>query len=105
MIPENIKYQMRCKAQEYANEVLNGISVNNSEKYSAFKDGQESGYLLAKEELEKEIERLKGLLEEIANPIAAMRKSLMEGEGLNGVYAIALSNDANYLKEIAKRGL
>lgn len=50
-------------------------------------------------------ERYREVLEKIANPIAAFRKELKEGEQLNGEYAIRLSNDANYLKKLASDAL
>lgn len=43
-------------------------------------------------------------LEEIMNPIKFMRDRLEEGEVLNGIFANQLSNDANYLKDIARKG-
>jgi len=44
-------------------------------------------------------------LEKIANPISAMKRALPVGATLNGAMATTLSNDPNYLKEIAKAAL
>jgi hypothetical protein len=55
--------------------------------------------------LQSENERLKSALEQIAEPIGWMQKNLKEGERLDGGYAIMLSNDANYLKGIARAAL
>jgi|JI10StandDraft_1071094.scaffolds.fasta_scaffold184261_9 hypothetical protein len=63
-------------------------------------------------ELEQEVERLRAelaeciaALEKIANPISAMKRALPVGATLNGAMATTLSNDPNYLKEIAKAAL
>jgi hypothetical protein len=40
-------------------------------------------------------------LKEINDPIAAMRNNLKEGEILNGIMAVALSKDPEYLRNIA----
>ena len=44
-------------------------------------------------------------LEKIANPISAMKRALPVGATLNRAMATTLSNDPNYLKEIAKAAL
>lgn len=44
-------------------------------------------------------------LEYIVDPISSMKKELKEGEKLSGLYAYQLSNDPNYLKNIAKEAL
>ena len=63
-------------------------------------------------ELATECERLRAelaecivALEKIANPISAMKRALPVGATLNGAMATTLSNDPNYLKEIAKAAL
>jgi hypothetical protein len=56
-------------------------------------------------EKQKEIDRLKEGLKEIVSPILFMQDRLQEGEKLNGMMAIQLSEDPNYLKEIAKKVL
>lgn len=56
-------------------------------------------------ELQSENERLKAALEEIVDPIKAMKEKLKDGEKLNGLYAVDLSNNANYLKRIAENAL
>lgn len=56
-------------------------------------------------ELRSENERLKAALEEIVDPIKAMKEKLKDGEKLNGLYAVDLSNNANYLKRIAENAL
>ena len=50
-------------------------------------------------------EHLKEALEEIISPIKFMKKKLKECEKLNGEMACALSDSANYLKEIATKAL
>ncbi|RPH39665.1 MAG: hypothetical protein EHM86_07180 [Desulfobulbaceae bacterium] len=44
-------------------------------------------------------------LERIAFPIKAIQKHLKEGEQLNGQMAYQLSNDPQFLKDIAKEAL
>lgn len=44
-------------------------------------------------------------LNRIKSPISFMQKELKEGEHLNGVYAVQLARDANYLQSIAKKAL
>lgn len=53
----------------------------------------------------EDVEKLAEALQEIINPIEKMRKDLKEDERLEGMYAVQLSNDANYLKSIAKKAL
>lgn len=60
---------------------------------------------LAAEPADREIGRLILALEEIADPVKFMRKNLQEGEALDGQYAYMLSNDANHLKQIARKAL
>ena len=53
-----------------------------------------------------EIMRLRTALEAIANPISAMReRAKREGAILNGQMAVAMSNNADYLKNIAREAL
>ena len=66
----------------------------------------------ATEQQAAEVERLRAelaeciaALEKIANPIGAMKRALPVGATLNGAMATTLSNDPNYLKEIAKAAL
>lgn len=51
------------------------------------------------------IAKLEQALKDIVAPIAAMRRNLPEGAKLNGGAAVSLSNDANYLREIARKAL
>lgn len=44
-------------------------------------------------------------LKEIVNPIQFMRDRLRADERLNGMMAIQISNNPNYLKEIARKAL
>lgn len=44
-------------------------------------------------------------LRDIADPISKMRRELPEGAQLNGMMAVTLSGDANYLKESARKAL
>ena len=55
--------------------------------------------------LESELAECIAALEKIANPISAMKRALPVGATLNGAMATTLSNDPNYLKEIAKAAL
>lgn len=58
------------------------------------------------EQLRAEIERLRAALTEIENPIAAMKqRAEAEGGRLNTPMALQMSNDPNYLKQIAKVAL
>lgn len=54
-----------------------------------------------------EVERLRAALREIRDPISGMRArmNVADGEALNGPMAIGLSNNPNYLKEIARAAL
>jgi len=52
-------------------------------------------------ELLKQRDELREALERIANPIAYMERNLKEDERLNGMMAIQISNNAEYLKGIA----
>lgn len=54
---------------------------------------------------QKEVQRLREALEEIADPIKFMRARLEDGEQLNGVYAIQMAESGSYLREIAKRAI
>lgn len=54
------------------------------------------------EEIVAQNKELVAALEEIADPIAAMRANLPPGASLNGANAVTLSNDADYLKGIAR---
>ena len=47
----------------------------------------------------------KEALKEIESPISFMQDRLQEGEKLNGIMAIELSKDHNYLKGIARKVL
>ena len=44
-------------------------------------------------------------LKDIVDPISGIKRTLTLGEQLNGQMAILLSNDPNYLKEIARNAL
>ena len=48
-----------------------------------------------------EVAKLVEALEEIVNPVRFMRERLEEGEQLNGMVAVQLAKDAEYLKGIA----
>lgn len=67
------------------------------------------GALIAEQEhvetLEAELAECRAILEKIADPVHAMQRELPEGARLNGAMAVALSNDPNYLKGLAKAGL
>jgi hypothetical protein len=44
-------------------------------------------------------------LRDIAYPIDGLRRQLKVGEQLAGIAAVSLSNDSNYLKQIALKAL
>ena len=56
-------------------------------------------------ELRAELAACRAILEKIADPVRAMQRELPDGARLNGAMAVALSNDPNYLKGLAKAGL
>ena len=64
-----------------------------------------SEYATECERLRAELAECIVALEKIANPISAMKRALPVGATLNGAMATTLSNDPNYLKEIAKAAL
>jgi chromosome segregation ATPase len=57
------------------------------------------------ERLQEKAAHLREALDEIANPVAAMRRRLKEGEELNGQYAVMLSESSEHLKSIARKAL
>lgn len=44
-------------------------------------------------------------LRDIVNPIEAMKRDIEDGYELNGLLAYELSNDPNYLKDVASKAL
>jgi len=52
-----------------------------------------------------EIERLRGVLADIINPIGAMQRDLEDGYQLDGAMAVALANDPEHYKRIARAAL
>jgi hypothetical protein len=60
----------------------------------------------ALEAQQAEIERLRGALNDIANPVVKLREEAERcGATLNGVVALSISNDAGHLKGIARAAL
>ena len=55
--------------------------------------------------LEQKVERLKQCLQDIIDPVAALRRDLPDGYKLNGGMVVHLLNDPATYKDIAKRGL
>lgn len=51
--------------------------------------------------LETEIERLRDALESIANPIGYMIKTMPEGHKLDGMMTVMMSQNHNYLQNLA----
>ena len=49
-----------------------------------------------------EIERLRTALGDIINPIGAMQRDLEDGYDLNGAMAVAMANDPEHYKRIAR---
>ena len=52
-----------------------------------------------------EIERLRTALGDIINPIGAMQRDLEDGYDLNGAMAVAMANDPEHYKRIARAAL
>ena len=44
-------------------------------------------------------------LKDIVDPISSFQRNLKEGETINGLMAVKLSEDHNYLKDIAQKAL
>jgi hypothetical protein len=61
-------------------------------------------YVLASEANER-IKVLEDALNKIAYPIKYLQSNLKEGEQLNGVMALELADNSNWLKEIAREAL
>lgn len=62
--------------------------------------------LRPREPRDERIARLEEALESIADPIAYMRKAAKaSGSTLNGMIAMQMANDANWLKEVARIAL
>jgi chromosome segregation ATPase len=81
-------------AFNHANEVI--------EKLDADLDTAKAALLSA----QKEIERLREALQEIAEPIPFMRKRAeAEGAKINGPMAVALAGDHQFLKSVARAAL
>jgi hypothetical protein len=57
------------------------------------------------EMLESEIERLRSALENIANPIGHMVKTMPEGHKIDGYMAVMMAKNPDYLQDIAKSAL
>jgi hypothetical protein len=51
------------------------------------------------------VAELEGALRAIADPISYMRSRLKKGEQLDGMWAVKLSEDAAFLKDIARKAL
>lgn len=54
---------------------------------------------------EEQLEIARRALEDIVDPIAAMKRNLQDGEVLHGARAVGLSVDPYYLREIAQSAL
>ena len=52
-----------------------------------------------------ELERLRGALADIINPIGAMQRDLEDGYRLDGAMAVAMANDPEHYKRIARAAL
>ena len=65
----------------------------------------ESEFQNAEQHSVPDISGLEEALEEIINPIRFMQERLEEGEQLNGMVAVQLANNAEYLRDIAKAAL
>lgn len=61
--------------------------------------------ITAMTEAATEIERLRMALGDIINPIGAMQRDLEEGYVLNGAMAVAMANDPEHYKRIARAAL
>lgn len=78
-----------------------------SEYFRMFNEGLHKIESLISEnaKLKAENDRLRGALSEIVSPISYMQNRLKEGEQLNGIYAVKLADDANYLRGIAANAI
>ena len=56
-------------------------------------------------ELLRQRDELKEALDRIADPIAYMERNLKEGERLDGMMAIHIANNPEYLKKIAEAAI
>ena len=78
-------------------------------KFGALHDTADApGYECVHCELDRlraELAECRAILEKIVDPVRAMQRELPEGARLNGAMAVSLSNDASYLKGLAKAGL
>ena len=61
--------------------------------------------LVPKSKAAEEVTRLRTALNDIADPIGAMRRNLDDGCRLNGAMAVALASDPEYYKQIARAAL
>jgi len=60
----------------------------------------------AVEEVLAELAKLREALEYISNPIVAMQKEAEDkGYRINGAMVVSIANDANHLKDIARKAL
>lgn len=101
-IPDEVRMKIEDKAMKESSSPSDYEWLQNYYSY---------GYSLASEKLKEkdeeisrlkaENERLRGALSEIVSPISYMQNRLKEGEQLNGIYAVKLADDANYLRGIA----
>ena len=58
-----------------------------------------------KAETDRIVTGLVEALEEIIHPVRFMKERLEEGERLNGMVAVQLAKDAEYLRDIARKAL
>ena len=57
------------------------------------------------ETMTAEIKRLRGVLQDLADPIAAMQRDLPEGHRLDGMMANAIVQNPHYYREAARKAL
>ena len=88
------------------NSYLRGVSLLHDVSCASTLTNTEPLIRLSEyEALQAECVRLVTALEEIISPIPYMEKRLEEGERLNGLVAVQLAEDAEYLRDIAYKAV
>jgi hypothetical protein len=89
----------------YEEKIIDGILHYRTSPKAEFKPYTLESLTYKISNYKDEIKKYKESLKEIESPISFMRNRLQEGEELNGIMAIELSKDHNYLKGIARKVL
>jgi hypothetical protein len=83
---------------EYRTYTLGGLYTEYDKTQSLFWDEVKT---VAPQKPTPEVAKLVEALEEIIHPVRFMQERLEEGEQLNGMVAVQLAEDAEYLRDIA----